>query len=161
VCRTSRTHWKDNSIDNWKIETNLLIDIYVVLGAHISSFCDGENLQDCCISSISYFQKSLALLKPWVIQMDLSVTDRTFVLTKDMIHYVREKLLKMQHAIGRNYMILKDWYNTKYHMEQLILYTRQLKEGQLKTDRLYNALSGLSLVYLETGRSAEAKAVKE
>jgi hypothetical protein len=52
--------WKDDRIDNWKIEINLLLDIYIVLGAHIFSFYDGDNSQDYCISSISYFQKSLA-----------------------------------------------------------------------------------------------------
>jgi hypothetical protein len=153
--------WKDNRIDDWQIEINLLIDIYIVLGAHILSFYDGDNSQDCCISSISHFRKSLALLKPWVIQMDLRVTDRTIVLTKDMIDYVREKLLKTHHAISKNYTILEDWDNAQHHLEQLILYTRQLEEGPLKTDRLYNALWGLSLVYLQTDRLAEAKTIRE
>lgn len=143
-------------VDNWQVEINSLLEISTHLGQFILFCDDGDESEDSWKFAIFYLQKSLALLNPWMLQINLTETERIDVLTEEMI-----ELSTTERYLSCNYMKLNDWENAQHHMQQYILFAKKLKEGKTKIESVCNALNGLSIIYSKIDKLDEAKALRE
>jgi hypothetical protein len=136
-------------VDAWNVEINVLNHIYNKLGYQDSS------------NRISYYQKSLKILGPWIEQICLSEGDRTNIFDEEQISYLYDSLSKTESNLSAGYREIRDWDKAKYYQEQSILHAKLMKEGEDKIKSVFYALSKLASLHNLIGKLPETKAVRE
>lgn len=140
---------KEDRIDVWDVEMNLLSKIYDKFG-----YYDSSNV-------MYYYQKSLTILGPWIVQIGLSEIGRTDVLTELKVYYLFGLLSNTEFNLGVLHSQPNDWDKARHYIEQSILHGKQMKEGEDKVEKVYRNISSLSDLHYKVDNLAEAKAVRE
>lgn len=153
---------RDNgdNIDNWEVEINILCRIYTTLGKSISSpDNNGDDVKDCLINAISNYQKSLTILGRWIVELTFGEKERTNFPTQEMIDYLLDVLSMLEYDLSRSYRSVNGLDNAQHYSEQSIVHEKQMKEGEMRIERLSNCLIRLGDIFIITGKLTAAKAV--
>jgi tetratricopeptide (TPR) repeat protein len=142
---------RDNGerINAWNVDVGVFCMIYNNLGYHDSS------------NTISYHQKSIAILECWIVQISLTKGDRIDILTEKEIECLYEILSSTETNLATRYEQVEDWDKAIHYQEQSILHAKQIKDGEDKIKTVYNLISRLGDIYNYIGKLTEAKAIKE
>jgi hypothetical protein len=119
---------RDNSncIPSWNVEINLLYDIHNRLGYYNST------------NKISYREKSLTILEPWIAQINLNERDRIVILTEERIEYVFGVSSNTESNLSLSYSQLQDWEKARYYQEQSILHAKLMTDGEDKIMKVFD-----------------------
>jgi tetratricopeptide (TPR) repeat protein len=107
------------------------------------------------------FEKSLAVLEPWIISMNLSKRERIDILDEEKIESFLHRLSSTEYNLTQAYAQLKDWDKAEHYSKQSIFHTKQMKGGEIKIWWVYDTLSWLGNVYEFSNKIKESKAVRE
>jgi tetratricopeptide (TPR) repeat protein len=148
---------RDNGdcIKNWDVEICILFGIYGLLEHYVS-------ISDATMkNAIPYYEKTLALLKPWEAQIDLSERERIDDLDEEKIDMLLNMLYSTENNLIKGYGQLKNWDKAEHHCKQSIFHAKQMKGGQMRIRRVFDALSLLGDTYHLCDKLTESKAVRE
>jgi tetratricopeptide (TPR) repeat protein len=148
-------------ISAWDVEIYILCNLYRELHKIITSRDDSDNAKDFLTKGISYLQKSIEILEFWILQIGLNERERAYVLTVEKIDCLFDLMSLTEFHLGLNYRELKDMDKALHYSEQSVYHAKQMKEGEIKTKRVFDALNNLSETYSIVGKIAELKAVTE
>jgi hypothetical protein len=148
--------------NNLAVDFKISIEIYDRLSKCSLSFnSDGSNTIDCWTKVIPYYQKSLAILEPWILQISLREGERTDVLSEEMIDYLFNTMAATQYNLRMGYRILNDLDKAIHHSKQSIYYVKKIKGGEMTLKRVHHISKAQGELYCLTDRLIEAKTVTE
>lgn len=130
-----------NCLDNWIVEISILSSIYIKLGEHISA------VDHTMKNSIPYYLKALAVFEPWIVQIDLSASERTDILDEQQTELLRDLQSKIEGNLSKAYGQVPDWDKAEYFRKQSIFHAKKMKAGEMRVKRVVNHLTHLSNIY--------------
>jgi tetratricopeptide (TPR) repeat protein len=140
-------------IMNWNCEIDCLLKIYTLLAQY--------NFSNDMLA-IYYYQKALALLEPWRVQIGLYERDRIDkVLTQEVIYDLFSKLSGLEFNLSVTMGHILDWARSKHHIEKSIMHSKKMKDGKEKVEQLYKSFSSLANTYYTMNNLTESKAYRE
>jgi tetratricopeptide (TPR) repeat protein len=141
--KSYRERGNGDRIDNWSVEIEGLIPIYVDF---ISIYEEDESLSMMARDNLvfPYYKKILELLRPWSTYLDSNRTIQIDSLDEDQINYTLLCITKIERNMGAIYGGRNDFNLAEDHCQRALTYAR-LFEGteETKTDLLRAALIGL------------------
>jgi hypothetical protein len=106
-----------------------------------------------------YLEKSLHILRPWIVYFDSNVHDRSDSLSKDQLEYLLQQLCILEHRMARITMVRSQYDVSEGHCQRCLSYSRRMGiEGEKKTFAIFNALS--TYVTLRQQQSDDTGAVR-
>jgi tetratricopeptide (TPR) repeat protein len=142
-------------MDNWRIEIEMLIPIFIsLLTAHEDgalSRIDRDNL------AFPYFEKMLDILRPWSTCVDLNRASHIDSINKEQISEILLHLSQTERSIGLIFTRRNQFDRAENHCQQALSYAR-LFEGKEedKTGLLCRALEIFCELYRNQGNFDEA-----
>jgi hypothetical protein len=126
---------RDNgdSIDAWEVDIVILVEAFVLLVRYSGN---GR-------SQIPYFEKIRSIVEPWIHQIDLSESERTDVLGEEKIDRLLHQYALMNYNLSVTYRQIMEWELAKRYCEQSLFYAKQLKEKELQTRMVFQAMNFL------------------
>jgi hypothetical protein len=107
-------------MSNWDVEVCTLLDIYSKLGGHVS-IIDGSMK-----NTVTYFEKALAVLETWRVQIETSERERVDGLDEGKIDMVLDRLSSVLDLLSKGYAQLHDWDKAEYYCKQSIFYAKRM-----------------------------------
>jgi hypothetical protein len=144
---------RDNGdrIDAWQVNIKIFSYSNYKLNEVMTSCNDGDDSRECWTKGISYLQKSLIILEPWIIQIGLSEREKTDVLDEGKINHLFYVMSSIETALKISNENLNDTEKELHHCEQSAYYAKQMEGGEVRTKLIFERLGVLSYIYYKVG----------
>jgi tetratricopeptide (TPR) repeat protein len=131
-------------IDNWTVETGILIPIYYNL-VNVNSTDESLSMIDSNNLRLPYHEKMLDLLTPWSLKLDSNSTSRIDSLDKDQINFVLFSLSTTERNIAIILRRKNEFVLAESHCQQALSHARLYEGGE--EDKIDLVCSALTAYY--------------
>jgi hypothetical protein len=125
-------------ISNWKVEIEILHYICVRLAKFYSA---NDLLVSRDEKSLPFMERSLSLLNPWLIQLDLDASNRIDNRNNDQMNFILHKLFYVEQNMAALTINSQQLDIAEGHCQRCLAYSRRYGlEGETKTTNIFKAL---------------------
>jgi hypothetical protein len=127
-------------ISNWEVEVVTLYHIYRCLtNIHLGN--DTLSMNSRHEMCFPYIERSLSLLNPWLIQLDLDSSDRTDSRNDHQIEILLEDLFRTEQQMAALTININQFDIAEGHCQRCLAYSRRYGlEGEKKITDVFGAL---------------------
>jgi hypothetical protein len=112
--------------------------------------------------AISYIERYLSILNPWVINLDPVSSYGIDSLSKDQIDKVLDELIYTEHSMAIATGYRRQFGSMEGHCQRCLVYSRRYElEGEKKTTSIFNALQTYYNLRSRQGNYSDAPTIAE
>jgi hypothetical protein len=148
-------------ISNWIVEIEILNEIVKTLA---ELYNQKESLSNIDRNNMAfpYLERSLSILKPWVINLDSGSGNGIDSLSKDQIETLLEELIYTEQNMARVTVDRRQFDAAEGHCQRCLVYSRRYElEGEEKTTSIFEALQIYSTLRQHQGSLSDALTITE